>query len=208
MFAKFDIPVTTHNVGLYSGTMAQDLADLAPARLVPVMRDEDGIVIGDSLAMAETLAERHPEAGQWPKDPSVRGFARWIVAEMHSGFTALREACPMQLQHQIQGFEPSDAVLADLARIEELWTLAKTKHSGKGPWLLGDYSLADVFYAPVAARIAGYKLPVGPVARDYTAQTISDHELLIWRAEGLKVSYNPFPYDNGLATAPWPGPNG
>ena len=63
MFAKFGIPVNTHLVGLYSGTMAQDLAELAPARLGPVMRDASGIVIGDSLAMAETWAERHPDAG-------------------------------------------------------------------------------------------------------------------------------------------------
>lgn len=206
MFTKFGIPVNTHLVGLYSGTMAQDLAELVPARLVPVMRDADGIVIGDTLAMAETLAERHPDAGLWPKDPARRAFARWIVAEMHSGFTALREACPMQLQHQIQGFEPSDAVLADLARIEELWTLAKTK-GPEGPWLLGEYSLADVFYAPVTARIAGYKLPVGSLAQDYAAQSIADPEFISWRAEGLKVTYDPFPYDNGLPTAAWPGPS-
>ena len=205
MFAKFGIPVNTHLVGLYSGTMAQDLAELAPARLVPVMRDADGVVIGDTLAMAETLAERHPDAGFWPQDPARRAFARWIVAEMHSGFTALRDACPMQLQHQIQGFKPSDAVLADLARIEELWTLAKSQYGADGPWLLGAYSLADVFYAPVTARIAGYKLPVGMVAQDYTAQTISDPEFLAWRAEGLKVTYDPFPYHNGSPTAPWPG---
>ncbi|MEM1364065.1 MAG: glutathione S-transferase [Pseudomonadota bacterium] len=207
MFAKFGIHVNTHLVGLYSGTMAQDLAELAPARLVPVMRDADGIAIGDTLAMAETLAERHPDAGLWPKDPAVRAFARWIVAEMHSGFTALREACPMQLQHQIQGFEQSDAVMADLLRIEHLWTLAKTKHGAKGPWLLGEYSLADVFYAPVTARIAGYKLPVGSLAQDYTMQTIADPEFVTWRTEGLKVTYDPFPYHSGLPTAPWPGPN-
>ncbi|MEM6376538.1 MAG: glutathione S-transferase [Pseudomonadota bacterium] len=207
MFAKFGIPVNTHLVGLYSGTMAQDLAELAPARLVPVMRDASRIVIGDSLAMAETLAERHPDAGLWPKEPAARAFARWIVAEMHSGFAALRDACPMQLQHQIIGFEPSDAVLADLARIEDLWTLAKSRHGGDGPWLLGEYSLVDVFYAPVTARIAGYKLPVGPLAQAYTAQTISDPEFLTWRADGVKVNYDPIPYDTGLPTAPWPGPN-
>lgn len=207
MFAKFGIPVNTHLVGLYAGTMAEDLSDLAPARLVPVMRDADGIVIGDSLAMAETLAERHPDAGMWPKDPAARAFARWIVAEMHSGFTALREACPMQLQHQITGFAPSDAVLADLARIEELWTIARSRFGKEGPWLFGTYTLADVFYAPVTARITGYNLPVGEKAKTYTAQTIADPDFRAWRADGLKVTYEPFPYHADKPTTEWPAPD-
>lgn len=207
MFAKFDIPVQVRMVGLYSGTMHDDLAPLAPARLVPVMRDADGVVVGDTLAMAETLADRHPDAGLWPTDAAARAFARWIVAEMHSGFTDLRGACPMQLMFQHQGFAPSDPVRADLARIEELWALARTRFGGQGPWLFGNYSLADVFYAPVAARIAGYGLPVGAQARSYVETTLADAEFRAWRAEGLKVCYDPFPYDMGLPTAPWPGPD-
>lgn len=206
MFAKFGLPVDVHLVGLYAGTMADDMADLAPARLVPAMRDADGIVIGDSLAMAETLAERHPEAGLWPLDPAARAFARWIVAEMHSGFVALRDACPMQLQHQIQGVSPSDDVRADLDRIEDLWSLARSRFGRDGPWLMGKYSLADVFYAPVTARIAGYNLPVGSVAQTYVAQTLADPEFRAWRADGLKITYDPFPYHAEKPTAPWPGP--
>ena len=206
MFVKFGLPVRTHMVGLYDGTLLEDLGDLSPARLVPVMRDADGIVIGDSLAMAESLAERHPEAGRWPYDPAARALARWLVGEMHSGFSDLRGDCPMQLLHQKQGFEPSDAVRADLARIEELWTLARDRHGDGGPWLFGAYSLADVFYAPVAARIAGYGLPVGEVARDYVARTLADTEFRQWRALGLTKRYDPEPYDMGLPKAAWPGP--
>ncbi|MEO0370994.1 MAG: glutathione S-transferase [Pseudomonadota bacterium] len=207
MFQKFNLPVRVHLVGLYAGTMAADIAHLAPARLVPVMRDEQGTVIGDSLAMAETLAERHPDAGLWPADPAARALARWIVAEMHSGFTDLRGDCPMQLSHQIKGFEPSDALLADLARIEELWSLAKSRHGADGPWLFGQYSLADVFYAPVAARVAGYDLPVSNAARAYVSQHLTDPDFRAWRAEGLKVTYDPFPYDPGLPSVHWPEPN-
>ena len=207
MFQKFDLPVRVRLVGLYAGTMAEDLADLTPARLVPVMRDSDGTVIGDTIAMAETLAERHPDAGLWPADPAARAFARWIVAEMHSGFTALRGDCPMQLSHQVKGFAPSDAVLSDLARIEELWSLAKSRHGADGPWLFGAYSLADVFYAPVAARIAGYDLPVSDAAQAYVHHHLADPDFRAWRTEGLKVTYDPFPYDTGLPTAPWPEAN-
>jgi glutathione S-transferase len=204
MLEKFGLPYRSHMVGLYTGTMAQDLADLAPARFVPVMRDADGIVVGDSLAMAETLAERHPGAGLWSKDPAARALARWLVSEMHSGFGALRSDCPMQLLAQLGGFTPSDAVRADLARIEELWALARDRHGQDGPWLFGTYSLADVFYTPVAARIAGYDLPVGEAARRYVATCLTDPAFLAWRDEALEISYDPVPYDLGLPRAPWP----
>ena len=206
MFVQFDLPVRTRMVGLYDGTMAEDLSELAPARLVPVMRDADGIVLGDTLAMAETLAERHPEAGLWPSEPAARALARWLVAEMHSGFTALRTACPMQLLHQYQGFVPSEAVKADLDRIETLWSLARSRHGAGGPWLFGTYSLADVFYAPVAARIAGYGLPVGAGAQAYVDTTLADPAFRRWRAMGLTKRYDPMPYAMDLPTALWPGP--
>lgn len=205
MFEKFGIPKKTHMVGLYDGTMTEDLADLAPARLVPVMRTPDGIVVGETLAMAETLAERHPEAMMWPTDPAARALARWLAAEMHAGFGNLRSQCPMQLLHQYQ-MQPSQAVLADLARLQDLWTLARTRHGEAGPWLFGRYSLADVFFAPVAARIAGYNLPVSPLMQEYVAATLADPVFRRWRAMGLTKSYDPVPYAMDLPIKPWPGP--
>lgn len=204
MFEKFGLPVRTQVAGLYSGTLAQDLAPLAPARLVPVMRTPEGIVIGDTLAMAETLAERHPEAGLWPELPEARGLARWLAAEIHSGFAALRAECPMQLFGRYEGFAPSDAVRADVARIESLWTLALERHGGD--WLCGEYSLADVFYAPVAARIAGYGLPVGAAAAEYVDRVLADPAFRRWRAMGLTVRYDPEPYRLDLHRGAWPGP--
>jgi len=206
MLAAFNLPHRTHLVGLYSGTMADDLVPLAPARLVPVLRDEDGTVIFDTIAMAETLAERHPDAGLWPANPAARALARSMVAEMHSGFSALRSDCPMQLAHQWQGFSPSDAVRADLARLETLWSLARSTYGADGPWLFGHYSLADVFYAPVAARIAGYALPVSDAAQAYVQATLAHPLFTQWRTEALTQSYDPFPYPQPLDTAPWPGP--
>lgn len=204
MLERFDLPYRSHMVGLYSGTMADDLAELAPARLVPVLRTPDGCVIGETLAMAETLAERHPDKGMWPADPSQRARARWLCAEMASDFSALRNACPMQLQYVNSGFVVSDAVQADLDRVETLWSGARAMRQEDGPWLFGSYSLADAFYAPVAARIVGYDLPVSDAARLYCATTINDPAFKAWRAEGLKTTYDPFPYDMGLSTRPWP----
>ncbi len=203
MLEKFGLPYRTHLVGLYAGTMAADMAHLAPARLVPALQLPDGTVVGESMAIAETLAERHPEAGLWPKDAAARATARMLCAEMAAGFSALRSACPMQLQHVNKGFQPSDQTRADLARIEALWTHARS-FAIEGPWLFGAYSLADAFYAPVCARITGYDLPVSDAARAYCGTTLADPAFQAWRAEGLKVTYDPFPYDMGTPTAEWP----
>jgi glutathione S-transferase len=177
MMEKFNLPYRAHLVGLYSGTMAADLAALAPVRLVPAM---------------------------WPADPAARATARWLAAEMCGGFSALRGTCPMQLQHVIQGFTVTPDVQADLDRIDVLWEHARAMRTNDGPWLFGDYSLADAFYAPVVARITGYDLPVSENAKAYCATTLNDPAFKAWRAEGLKVTYDPFPYDLGLPTRDWP----
>jgi len=204
MFEKFNIPHRTHMLGLYSGTLQQDLAPLAPARLVPVIRTPDGDVVGDTMAIAEVLAERHPDAVMWPADQSARILARWVVAEMHAGFTALRSECPMQLLHQYDDFAVSPAVQADLNRLQELWTLARARHGEAGPWLFGTYSLADAFYAPIAARIAGFNLPVHADAAAYVDAHIKDPAFRKWRAMGLTETYDPVPYAMDVPTRDWP----
>lgn len=138
MLEKFGLPFRTQMVGLYSGTFQADMAVLSPARLVPALRTPEGHVIGESLAIAETLAERHPEAGLWPSDPAMRMRARWLCAEMASGFSALRSACPMQLAHVNAGFVPSEAVKVDVARIELLWGGAQDMAGTDDKWLFGE----------------------------------------------------------------------
>lgn len=203
MLQKFDLHFEEHFISLYGGTMAQEMAALAPARLVPALRTPEGDMLGETLAMAETLAERHPEANMWPSDASARIRARWLSAEMTSGFGALRGECPMQLAHVDVDFKPSDAVRKDLARIETLWAYAREK-AVDGPWLFGAYSLADAFYAPVCARIMGYSLPVSEAAKAYCMTTLNDPAFQQWRNDGLKTTYDPFPYPPIGKTGPWP----
>jgi glutathione S-transferase len=203
MMEKFNIPHRTHLVGLYAQTMTDDMAPLAPARLVPAMTTPDGTIVGESLAMAETLAEAYPDRGMWPANPAARATARWLCAEMVGGFSALRAECAMQLQHVNVGFAPPEGVQTDLARLETLWTHAAAFKTD-GPWLFGPYSLADAFYAPVCARIIGYDLSVSPAAQEYCITTIADPAFKTWRAEGLKVTYDPFPYDMGVPTTNCP----
>jgi len=190
-------------IGLDAGTMADHLGPLAPARLGPVLRWPNGTIVGETRPRAETLAERHPEAAMWPTAPAARATARWLCAEMASGFGPLRGDCPMQLSHIWEGFTPSEAVRADLARLDTLWTHART-FAAEGDWLFGPYSLADVFFAPVAARIVGYGLPVTPFVRDYAMRAIAHPSFEAWRADALNVTYDPFPYPQDLPQKPWP----
>ena len=204
LFAAFDLPVKVHLTQLYDPGFRDSLAAWFPARSVPVARAEDGAVWTDSLAIAEGLAERHPEAGHWPDEPRARALARSMVAEMHSGFGALRSACPMNLRLKWTGFTPSDAVVADLARLDVLFRAAR-EMEGDGPWLFRRYSAVDAFYAPVAIRIAGYGLPVSETVAAQVAAHLDHAPLRQWRAEGEAADRTLDVYDQNLPTEPFPG---
>ncbi|MBI1218356.1 MAG: glutathione S-transferase [Rhodobacteraceae bacterium] len=206
LFDAFGLPVRTHMARLATDELPRLLQDYAPARTVPALRAEDGAVVADSLAMAEELASRHPEAGIWPALPTARAAARMLAAEMHSSYAALRQACPMNLRVAYTGFAPSEAVRADLARIEALWAWARGTVGDKRPWLCGAYSAADAFYAPVAARIAGYDLPVGPEAAAYVAAHLAHPSFRRWRAMGLVDGPDQDAYRLELTRRDWPGP--
>lgn len=211
MLEKFGLPYNIHMISLYGrltgqgdDAMAREMAALAPARLVPALRTPEGTVIGETLTMGETLAERHPEAGLWPSDPAQRATARWLCAEMATGYHPLRDACPMQLSHQIKGFAPSEAVASDLARIETMWAHARAVSGADGDWLFGSYTLTEVFFTPIAARIIGYDLPISQSGRDYALAMLSDPAVQRWRTEALKTDYTPFPYCPDAPRADWP----
>ena len=110
----------------------------------------------------------------------------------------------MQLLEVQTGFQASPAVRQDIARIEEIWQSARELVYGKQEWILGDYSLADVFYTPVAARILGYDLEVSAEARAYCLRLLSTPAVKQWRAKGLEVTYDPFPYPTYPPQKPWP----
>ena len=204
LFEAFDLPVRPVLVHMYDPAFRETLADWPPARTVPVARRGD-VVWSDSLAIAEGLAESDPRAGHWPRDAPSRALARSMVAEMHSGFCALRAACPMNLRVAWRGFDVGNAVRADLDRIAMLWARARDM-AGDGPWLFGAYSAADAFFAPVAMRIAGYALPVPDTARAYVDAHLAHTPLRRWRAMGEAADRTLREYDIGLPTARFPIP--
>jgi glutathione S-transferase len=205
LFAAFDVPVSVRSARMYSDDFKKLTGEFAPAKLVPAAR-LDGAVVWDSLAMAEELAQRHPEISYWPSDPALRAMARSITAEMHSGFGALRTDCTMNLARHYPSFAPSDAVLADCARIELLWDTARAAHNNAGPWLFGEYSIADVFYAPIATRFATYGLPRSATSEAYIQAHLAEPNFRRWRSMGKAQNYVQPGYDHDLPEGEWIGP--
>ena len=120
LFDAFGIPVKTHSARLYTDELPNLLKGFFPAKTAPTMRTPDGTVVPETIAIAEELASRHPDAGIWPSDPHARATARVLAAEMHAGFTSLRSHCPMNLRVSYTDCDPTEAVLADLARLDDL----------------------------------------------------------------------------------------
>ena len=205
LFDRFGINVKSHMIPFDKAKVSDQMADIIPARTVPTMRTNDGTVVSDSLAIAEELASRHPDAGIWPSDPAARATARSLAAEMHSGFTALRADCPMNLRCAYSNYQPSEDVIANLRRIEHIWEHAQGHYGGDGPWLCGTYSAADAFFAPAAARIAGYGLPVSDTAQSYVSAHLADPSFRRWRAMGLVAGADLKRYAKDHARTDWPG---
>ncbi len=172
----------------------QALARYSPAGKVPVLIEDDGFAVWDTLAIAEYLAERHPDAGVWPRDARQRARARSLCAEMHSGFGQLRSHCPMNIEADLRakGAELMAAeagLRKDLARVCELLQEALT--TSGGPFLFGSFGAADAFYAPVAMRIRSYGLPVpapvgayvdrlaaAPGVREWISDALAEHDFI------------------------------
>lgn len=205
LFDPFGIAVKTYSARLYCDELPTLLQQFFPGKTAPTMRTPDGVVVPETIAIAEELASRHPEAGLWPADPKARAVARVLAAEMHAGFTALRSHCPMNLRVSYTDCQPPEEVLADLTRLETIWTWA-WEQTGSERWLAGAYSAADVFFAPVAGRIASYNLPVSARAMQYVQAHLAHPSFRRWRAMGMVDGADQDFYRRPYPRRPWPGP--
>ncbi len=204
-FAFFDIPVEVSSAVIYSDAFADDVAAFGGSKTVPAVVTPDGGMLSDSLAIAWHLAEAFPEKNLLPSDPIQRAKAMSITAEIHSGFTALRGACPMNLRNGWEGFVPSPEVLADLARIEAIWKDALDMSGG--PFLFGSYSIADAFYAPIATRIVTYDLPISAQTQSYIDAHLALPQMKKWREDGLREDEEVTLYNKPLERRPFPMPS-
>ncbi len=207
LFDAFGLPVQTRSARLYTDELATVLRDYFPARTAPTMRTPDGSIVPETIAIAEELATRHPDAGLWPRDPHARATARVLAAEMHAGFMALRSHCPMNLRVSYTDCQPPEAVLKDLERLETLWAWARETTRSTTPWLCGAYSAADAFFAPIATRIATYNLPISPQAMRYVTAHLSQPSFRRWRAMGMVDGADQDFYRRDYPRRDWPGPD-
>ncbi|MGV8854394.1 MAG: glutathione S-transferase family protein [Devosia sp.] len=153
----------------------------SPTGRVPLLIDGD-IRVWDSLAIVEYVAESRPKV--WPADKAARAYARSVSAEMHAGFSALRNICTMNCGLRIALKEITPALQADLTRIDEIWSEGLSRFGG--PFLAGaTFTAADAFFAPVALRVQTYGLSLSPPAADYAARLLALPALQEWYQAGI-----------------------
>jgi glutathione S-transferase len=141
------------------------IADVSPSRCVPVLHI-DGLVIWETLAIAEFLHERVPDAQIWPVEPAARAFARSVSAEMHAGFVALRSQMPMDMRAK-HTVPITPELQQDIERIAEIWRECRARHARGGDFLFGAWCAADAMFAPVVSRFRTYGVQLSRGAQQY-----------------------------------------
>jgi len=170
-------------------TFKATVAALSPAGKVPILVEDDGFSVWDTLAIAEYVAEKHPDKALWPRDAKLRARARSVCAEMHSGFGALRSCFGMNIEASLpevgaRVLAENPQARADLDRMVELWQEALA--GSGGPFLFGDYSIVDAYFAPVVTRMRTYALPVPADVAAYMASALAAKGTAAWIREALE----------------------
>ncbi len=181
VLARCGVEFDEEVIPLYRPESRGHLLAHGPAGKVPML-EHDGITVWDSLAIAEYLAERFPAAGLWPGDPEARALARSLCAEMHAGFADLRNCLPMCLHGERQPPGDAPGLATDIARITAAWEDCRARFGAGGDFLFGGFTIADAFFAPVAARFDGYGVRLGGPAAAYRDALLAWPDFAAWRA--------------------------
>jgi len=172
----------------------------SPAGKVPILIDGQGdreVRVWESLAILEYLAEKFPAARLWPSDPAARALARAISTEMHAGFVPLRQQCGMNMWRPPAKRDLSEDAKANIARVQALWTDARTRFGAGGPFLFGRFCAADAMYAPIVSRFETYAIDVSAPVAAYMQAVIALPAWQEWRRAALRETWviRKFEYD-------------
>lgn len=191
-----DIPFAEHLVPFHDQEAWTDYrASVSPSGMVPLLGDGE-VMVWDSLAIAEYLAERHD--GVWPADAKARAFARSAAAEMHSGFAALRNICGMNVGVRVRLFEQPEALTANLQRLSTLWNSGLEAFGGT--FLAGNsFSAADAFFCPVAFRVQSCGLKLDAAASAYVERLLALPAMQEWYHDGIAETFRDWPHEDELA---------
>jgi glutathione S-transferase len=179
LLSEAGIEFEEERIPLDSDGFAARIARYSPAGRVPVLI-LDGQAIWDTMAIAETVAERWPEKCLWPADANSKAHARSICAEVHAGFSVLREAMPMNCRAMGRKVPLPDALAADIDRIFDIWSDCHRRYQSAGNWLFGGFSVADAMYAPVVLRFRTYGINLPESAADYPTRLLQSDALQDW----------------------------
>jgi len=152
----------------------------SPTGKVPVLVDGD-VTVWESLAILDHVARKHPASGLWPENATDRTMAMAMSSEMVSSFPALRSACPMNMRRERKPIETTPAILADVDRIQALWS--DCLETSGGPFLFGAFSIADAMYAPVVTRFKTYGVTLDPVGNAYMDSILDLPDMKAWYAD-------------------------
>jgi glutathione S-transferase len=170
---RVNLPVEEVIVPLDFPDTSAKLKEISPTAKVPLLIWDD-VTVWETLAITEWIADWAPAGDVWPEDAGKRAIARAVTSEMHAGFPALRKACPMDIRGREPAPEMTEALEADIARIQTMWNELRATHGEGGPFLFGKWSAADAFYTPVVTRFRTYDLPMGGAAAEYSAAILED----------------------------------
>jgi glutathione S-transferase len=184
LLTQLEIPFEAEKISFNDPSFQARVKAVSPVGKVPVLVDGD-VVVWDSLAIVEYLAEKFPDRRIWPRDPQARARARSICAEMHAGFGALRDRLPMNCELVLPNVAFDRAVERDIARVVASWTDCRTRFGAEGPFLFGAFSAADAYYAPVVRRFLGFGVTVPEVAGQYLAAVDALPAMRAWMTAAL-----------------------
>ena len=183
-------------IPLYRPESREKLLEQSPSGRVPALR-HGRVMVWESLAICEYVADLFPQARLWPEDREARAVARSISAEMHSGFAALRANMGMNARAQLPGLGRTPDSLRDIDRVRSLWTDALRRFGKEGPFLFGRFSIADAMYAPVVLRFRTYEVELDSSLHDYCAAMLALPAMEEWiaaaRAEPWSIDWVDYP---------------
>lgn len=184
LMTQLQLPFEEEKISFNDPDFQTRVGAVSPVGKVPVLVDGD-VAVWDSLAIVEYLAEKFPDRWIWPRDLRARARARSICAEMHAGFGALRDRLPMNCELVLQNVAFERAVERDIARVVASWTDCRARFGAEGPFLFGDFSAADAYYAPVVRRFLGFGVTVPELAAQYMSAVDALPAMRAWMTAAL-----------------------